>query len=902
LRFEAGERQDENVDSPGNKQGEEKTHIGKYEIIDVLGRGGMGVVYRGIDKQIGREVAIKTLTQGFAGDDNMLARFYEEGRRTGRLNHPNIVIVYDLGDDNGTPYIVMERVAGEPLDKLIRSDSQLSMADRLGVLKEVCDALGYAHRNNVIHRDVKPANIFVQPDGTAKLLDFGIARLEKREGDQGLTRTGNLIGTVPYMAPERLRNENIDGRSDIFAAGVVLFQLVAGQLPFTGADNVLMNKILNDPAPRLSSIRQDLPASLELIVDRALAKSLDDRYSTAEEMAADLSAVIVELRQEEVLEILPEAKRLIEAEDFTRARTTLHQLLKIDSKHAEAKALLVEIQRQLSQRQRDEKIQQIRLQAEDAISHNRFDQSLSMLESGLELDASNPELVRLREKAQKEKEKQDKISEFIQQAETARRKGDFKSAIEAAQKALKVDKTNPRIVALSNVLTKEAEQAQRHAQAKALLDSARGEISFRHYNEALELLKQVENVDPTNPELPLLMGDANTGLEQVRRREAVTKLEEEVAQAVSYEQLQEAAKSIQQAMAAMPTEASLYRLNTQVERQIKEYENRFLVDETVQACRNLRPREALELVRKARLRLPGEERLLSLEALLAERFRQQSVEERRADYVARARESLEKKEFSDAVRVLEMCQTEGIATGEILSLLDFSRTEEVEYRRQEQLRNKLAQAQSLMSDAAYDEAINYLEDALQQADDTALHMLLDQASASRDSLHQQIDAGLASAVLLVQAGKQNEALEFLKTQPQPVLRSPRVQTSLAALEEERTQALFRTVGRAYAGLESDLPAGEAVMRRAMAASANTSLFGPIGEAFHARGRTVADRVVGDAINEAKSLLRDHNREGAGQLLQNVFSILNYASPDVKIEWQNTQRKASQTSLISRFRG
>jgi hypothetical protein len=129
-----------------------------------------------------------------------------------------------------------------------------------------------------------------------------------------------------------------------------------------------------------------------------------------------------------------------------------------------------------------------------------------------------------------------------------------------------------------------------------------------------------------------------------------------------------------------------------------------------------------------------------------------------------------------------------------------------------------------------------------------------------------------------------------------------VQTSLAALEEERTQALFRTVGRAYAGLESDLPAGEAVMRHAMAASANTSLFGPIGEAYHARGRTVANRVVGDAINEAKSLLRDHNREGAGQLLQNVFSILNYASPDMKLDWQNTQRKASQTSLISRFRG
>ncbi len=892
------------MDSPGNKQSTEITHIGKYEIIDVLGRGGMGVVYRGIDKQIGREVAIKTLTQGFSGDDNMLARFYEEGRRTGRLNHPNIVIVYDLGDDNGTPYIVMERVAGEPLDKLIRpgADSQLSMADRLGVLKEVCEALGYAHRNNVIHRDVKPANIFVQPDGTAKLLDFGIARLEKREGDQSLTRTGHLIGTVPYMSPERLRNEPIDGRSDIFAAGVVLFQLVAGQLPFSGADNVLMNKILNEPAPRLESIRPGLPASLELIVDRALAKNLDERYPTAEEMAADLTSVIVELRQEEVQELLPEAKRLIEADELTRARTMLHQLQKIDSKNAEAKAMLAEIQRQLAQRAKDERIKEIRLQAEDAISHNRFDQSLSMLDSGLELDAAHPELVKLRERAQREKEKADKINEFMQQAETARRKGDFKNAIAAAQKAIKVDKTNPRIIALSNALNKEAEQAERHAKAKSMLDSARGEISFRRYNEALELLKQVEEVDPTNPELPLLMGDANSGLEQVKRKEAVAKLEEEVAQAVSYEQLQEAAKSVQAAMVAMPTEAALYRLNTQVERQIKEHENRFLVDETVQKCRNLRPREALEEVRKARLRLPGEEKLLNMEALLAERLRQQSVEDRRADYLAKARESLEKKQHAEAVRVLELCQAEGIATGEILSLLDFARSEEQEHRKQEQLRAKLDQAQSLMTDAAFDEAISFLEDALRQADDTALHMLLDQAAAGRDSLRQQIETVLATAMSLVQASKQDEALEYLKNQPASVLRAPRVQSSLEALEEERVQPLFRTLGRAYAGLGSDLPAGEAVMRRAVGASVQTTLFVQMGEAFHARGQAFADRVVTDAIENAKNLVRDHNKEGAGQALQSVCGIIDYASAEVRAEWHTMQRTASQTSMFSRFRG
>ena len=890
------------MDSLGKTPDGEVTRIGKYEILDVLGRGGMGVVYRGIDKQIGREVAIKTLTQGFLRDANMLARFYEEGRRTGRLNHPNIVTVYDLGDDNGTPYIVMECVEGEPLDRMIRSGMQPSLPERLRILVEVCSALGYAHRNNVIHRDVKPANIFVQPDGTAKLLDFGIARLEKRDQDNNLTQTGNLIGTVPYMAPERLRNEDVDGRSDIFAAGVVLFQLMAGQLPFSGTDNVLMQKIMNEPHPRLSSIRQDLPASLEPILDRALAKSLDDRYPAAEEMAADLTAVIAELQQDQVLELLPEAQRLMEAGEFPRARAVLHQLLKIDSKHVEARAMLGEIQRQLSLRQRENKIQQIRQQAEDALSNNRFDQSLTVLESGLDLDATNPELVNLRERARREKEKQNLIDEFLHQIDSARRKGDFKSAMAVAQKALKADKSNPRIIALRNVLTMEVEQAQRRAQAKSLLDSARAEIGSRRYNEAIELLKQVEEVDSTNPELPLLLGDANSGLEQGRRREVVTRLEEEVAQAAGYEKLQQAAQSIQEAMTSLPSESALFRLNSMVERQIKEYENRSLVDETVQACRNLHPREALELVRKARLRLPGEERLLSMEALFADRVRQQTVEERRADYLARARENLEKGLYAEAVRILEFCHAEGIANGEIFSLLDFSRSEDLESRRQQQLRNNLNHAQALIGDSAYEEAISFLEDELQQTDDNAMRMLLDQASAGRDALRRHIDAELASAVKLVLAGKQKQALEFLKNEPSAVLCAERVQTALDTLEDERRQALFRTLGRAYAALECNLSVGEAMMQRAVTAAGHASLFAPMADAFSARARSAADRVIAEAIRNAKLLLRARTRVAARLALQTVSGMVDYASSRVRSDWQNMQRKASQTGLITRLCG
>jgi serine/threonine-protein kinase len=148
--------------------------IGKYEVIDLLGRGGMGLVYRAFDRQLNREVAIKTVTEGFTGDQDMLQRFYREAAKTAALRHSNIVIVHDLGEQDGFPYIVMEYLSGEPLDRLIQSRKNVPLAFKLRIVEQVCYALGYAHRNDVIHRDVKPANIIVQPDGSAKLLDFGI--------------------------------------------------------------------------------------------------------------------------------------------------------------------------------------------------------------------------------------------------------------------------------------------------------------------------------------------------------------------------------------------------------------------------------------------------------------------------------------------------------------------------------------------------------------------------------------------------------------------------------------------------------------------------------------------------------------------------------------------------------
>jgi len=891
------------VDSTDKTRIDGVTRIGKYDVIEVLGRGGMGVVYRAYDKQMGRDVAIKTLTQNFQGDPGMLARFYDEARRTGRLKHSNIVTVYDLGDDNGLPYIVMERVEGESLEKLIYANAPLSMADRLRIVSEVCSALGYAHRNNVIHRDVKPANILVQSeDGTAKLLDFGIARLKKREQDIRLTRKGDIIGTVPYMAPERIRNEEVDGRSDIFAAGVVLYQLVTGQLPFTGEDYALMQKILNEPFTPLDSFNKEFPATLVQIIDHALAKAPDDRYHTADEMAVDLASVMEEYRKEQVLELLPEAQRYVEALEFTRARAVLQQLLKIDSKHTEARQLLSEIHRQVSQRQREEKIQQIRQQAEDALVQKQFDQALSMLDEGLQIDAANPELIQRRMRVKREKEKQDRINEFMRQAESARRKRDYVSAIASAKKALKVDKTNSKVIALCNLLSKEAEEAQKQVQARGLLDSTRGELAVRRYEEAIKLLQQLEQIDPTNPELQLLLGDAKSGQEQDQRREAIAKLEEQVALAITFEQLQQASQSIAEAIATMPTEAALFQLNAQVDRQIKEHENRRLVDETLQACRGLGAREALELVRNARLRIPGDERLLSMEAVLADRFKQQSVDQHRADFLVRAREALGKGAYAKAVQILQSCQAEGFANSEILSLLEFARREEAEHRQQDILHSSLAQGQALIAAESYDEAIDFLETALSQTGDNALRLLLDQASAGNAALTQQVNAVLLSAGKLVQAANIEEAVQLLQAQPASILRAPKVQAAIAALREELQCSVFRMAGRAYAALDSDPSASEAVVRRVAAASGDTSFASKLTGAFLSRAQTFADRIVSDVTNKSKDMLRNHKKDAAAELLQSVSGVVQYASQQASAEWERTLRKSSSSKPLFRTRG
>jgi serine/threonine-protein kinase len=271
----------------------QRTSLGRYRIDRAIGRGSMGAVFLGVDPMLGRQVAIKTMALGqeFAGAELEEAkqRFFREAETAGRLQHRDIVTIYDVGEEQDLAYIAMEFLKGHDLQRHTHPGSLLPVPVVVRTAARVADALAYAHSQGVVHRDVKPANVMLhQPTGAVKVTDFGIARVT----DASRTRTGMVLGTPSFMSPEHLAGQRVDGRTDLYALGVMLYQLLAGELPFH-ADSMakLMYRIANEPAPDLKALRPELPQTLVDLVNRALQKSPAARHPDGALMAAELRAI-----------------------------------------------------------------------------------------------------------------------------------------------------------------------------------------------------------------------------------------------------------------------------------------------------------------------------------------------------------------------------------------------------------------------------------------------------------------------------------------------------------------------------------------------------------------------------------------------------------------------------------
>ena len=269
---------------------------GRYEIGETLGFGGMSEVHRGRDTVLGRDVAVKIMRAELARDENFYQRFRREAQNSASLNHPSIVAIYDQGEettaDGALPYIVMEIVEGDTLRDIVKMDGAMDVDRALGVMADVCGALDFSHKKGIIHRDVKPANIMISRDGAVKVMDFGIARAVS-DSTSTLTTTSSVLGTAQYLSPEQARGETVDARSDLYSAGCVLYEMVAGEPPFTGESPVAVayQHVRETPRPP-SSVNPQVSRYVDAVVMQAMAKNPENRYASAGDMRTDLIAVL----------------------------------------------------------------------------------------------------------------------------------------------------------------------------------------------------------------------------------------------------------------------------------------------------------------------------------------------------------------------------------------------------------------------------------------------------------------------------------------------------------------------------------------------------------------------------------------------------------------------------------
>jgi serine/threonine protein kinase len=316
--------------------------IGKYQVQGIIAHGGMGSVYRAFDPTVSRLVALKILPAD--SDPEILARFQTEAFTIARLRHPNIVDLFDFGEAEGRPYLVMELVEGEVLSTIIQQ-GQFSLLQKMDVLVQAAKALGAAHAQGVVHRDVKPGNIMVQPDGVVKVMDFGIARIA---GQSAHTSAGGFVGTMAYIAPERLQNVEADARSDMFSYGVVAYELLAGRHPFRCPDlgTTLKCILTSDPASLLESI-PECPPVLAEIVSRTLNKNPDLRYTDFHDLLSDLEPVLADLKAARAASLADQARDLIAKLDFVRGMSAVRESLQLDPSDSGARELLATLRQKL---------------------------------------------------------------------------------------------------------------------------------------------------------------------------------------------------------------------------------------------------------------------------------------------------------------------------------------------------------------------------------------------------------------------------------------------------------------------------------------------------------------------------------------------------------------------------
>jgi eukaryotic-like serine/threonine-protein kinase len=741
--------------------------IGKYEVLDVIGRGGMGVVYKATDPHIGRFVAIKMIT---GGD---LERFYVEAKSTGKLQCPNIVTVYDMGDQDGNPYLVMEYLEGVSLESILASGRPMSLLEKLRVMIDVCNGLSYAHQRNVIHRDIKPGNIMVLNDGTAKIVDFGIARV----GDRRMTKTDQVIGSLHYMSPEQIQDRPLDAGSDIFSTGVVLYQLLTGALPFESSEAAAtLMKIIHEPPSPLDNYIRDYPPELDQVISRSMAKNRDERYASARDLAFDLTRIVEQQREQVVAAFLKRAETAMQRAEWIKAREQLQQILGIDRQHAEARRLLGEVQERIRKQQRSEQARQLRRQADEAFVDLRYDEALRLLDQALVLDEANRDISEFRVLVQAAKEQTARFQMSLRRAEAAHSVGDLAEAQQAVAEALALNPNETQAKVLQHVIAKQLEEQARQAQMRKLLDEAHNLLAGRKITQAFAVLKSAESLDPNALELQSLLKLAHAALEQESRKADLEKHAHLIEEALVREDYAAASSQAEAGLKKYPRDQGLLRLKTFADTEWKRVEEKAFVREQFASANALldsgRTLEALSTVEKAMQRVPSESQLESLRSVIKERLTQEESEDHLRQLFEAARRSVAAGDYDDAVRTLESARQEFSGSRDVDELLSTAKTL---LARERSVELVLVSAQQLLGNKQALRAVQLLEGAVQQQSDHRLLNCLTDARRQLDQFQRGLEHATSEGERILQEHGSEEAAAFLDAQARSYADAPHFQ-------------------------------------------------------------------------------------------------------------------------------
>jgi eukaryotic-like serine/threonine-protein kinase len=737
----------------------------------------MGEVYKARDSVINRTVALKTITSNLANNTDLLERFYQEARAAGTLQHPNIVTIFELNKEGETPYIAMEFLEGESLEKLIARKAPLTISEKLGYIVPVCRALDYAHKRGIVHRDVKPANIVVSSEGVVKVVDFGIARLV----DGGLTQTNMLIGTIAYMSPQQIQGDRADERSDIWAMGVTCWELVAGERPFNGDNHAaLMMKIISGEPPPLSEKDPASPADLDAVVARMMNKDIAERFQTMEEVLLELEPIWRRIQLGTVSQLIESGKTLLEAQDLLRAQRMLREALQIESSNLEARTLLEKTNAAIRRSQILPKLHQRIERGGQLLASGLPQEARAEAEAVLKIDSSFAPAKSLLAGVQAANDYARLVGDGLRIAKQFLASGAILDAGQKLETVLSLDPQNKTALELRQHVREEMERRQKRQSLAESIKRVRELWTEQRYDECLEMLTDIDAQFPGDAEV-LHLRDAV--LQDQQEQEKSARLAE--ARKLVAKQHFDGALSILSGLVELHPEDSGIKSFRSLVLQQKEGEaatrGEALLRESPQNF------ELREVVKFAREELSQSARKQGLEELIAEINKQMLAHQ-----------------FADAIKNAERGLLEFSGNSELQELLDSAKLEQKDQEGRERLEGHIREIEALIHKDELTEAIDMARQTLVTVGpSSAVTKLLKTAEIEYKSRSKQKGQNLGLATL--QTLIANDQLEEAKSAIEESIRSelfepcdPRLTTLSATIAEKESANIVAPSVRASA--------------------------------------------------------------------------------------------------------